>query len=142
MEAELARTKDELTSILQQQSEVTAAEMKTCPTQTEADDEMVELREQLQKSVESLSSKQNEVDLLQQQLQSQLSEIDDLQHALTDKVLTCSVHTHHMQAMHSDASLKVPEFFPSSFKVLGSHGTSLVFLSPGNCMILCHRVLR
>jgi len=88
MEAELARTKDEWTSILQQQSEVTAAETKTCPTQTEADDEMVELREQLQKSVESLSSKQNEVDLLQQQLQSQLSQIDDLQHALTDKVFT------------------------------------------------------
>ena len=99
MEAELARTKDEFTSILQQQSEVSAAEMKTCLTQTEADDEMVELREQLQKSVESLSSKQNEVDLLQQQLQSQLSEIDDLRHALTDKVLTCSIHTHHIQAM-------------------------------------------
>jgi len=88
MEAELTRTKDELTSILQLQSEVSAAETKTCLTQTEADDEMVELREQLQKSVESLSSKQNEVDLLQQQLQSWLRDIDDLQRALIDKVFT------------------------------------------------------
>ena len=101
VEAEMARTKDELTSIRQQMKESTA-ETTTSQTQTDevsmaaatADDsEIVELREQLQKSAEALSSQRNKADLLQQQLQSQTREIDALRDALSSKVADF-VHTH------------------------------------------------
>jgi len=109
MEKELARTKDELSIIREQQLEASMTETNTretqtqddgafikytCETQTEDDGEIIELREQLQKSAEALNIKQNEADLLQQQLQSQRSEIDNLQHALTSAVFTHFVHTH------------------------------------------------
>ena len=103
MEKELARTKDELSIIREQQLEASMTETNTretqtqddgafikytCETQTEDDGEIIELREQLQKSAEALNSKQNEADLLQQQLESRLSETDNLQHALTSMVFT------------------------------------------------------
>ena len=92
MEEELVRTKDELSIIRQQQLEALPTETNTCEMQTEDDDEIIELREQLQKSAEALNSKQNEADLLQQQLESRLSETDNLQHALTSMVFTHFVH--------------------------------------------------
>ena len=113
VEAEMARTKDELTSIRQHMKESTA-ETTTSQTQTDevsmaaatADDsEIMELREQLQKSAEALSSQRNSADLLQQQLESQTREIDALREALSSKVADF-VHTHTYTC-----PVKVREFF-------------------------------
>jgi len=98
---------DELTSIRQQMKESTAetatsqtqtdevsmtAATASCETQTEADSEIVELREQLQKSTEALSSQCNNADLLQQQLESQTREIDTLRDAFCSEVFKRSAH--------------------------------------------------
>jgi len=98
---------DELTSIRQQMKESTAetatsqtqtdevsmtAATASCETQTEADSEIVELREQLQKSTEALSSQRNNADLLQQQLESQTREIDTLRDAFCSEVFKRSAH--------------------------------------------------
>ena len=98
---------DELTSIRQQMKESTAetatsqtqtdevsmtAATASCETQTEADSEIVELREQLQKSAEALSSQCNSADLLQQQLESRTREIDALRDAFCSEVFKRSVH--------------------------------------------------
>ena len=123
MEEELVRTKDELSIIRQQQLEASVTETNTCETQTEDDDEIIELREQLQKSAEALNSKQNEADLLQQQLQTQLSEIDSLQHALTSMVFSHFVHIR----------LEFPHFL-LSFKIFDSLGNICGLESPGTCI--------